>query len=521
MADTPFAAVRRTVLTCSGRTSAGRSSLSRRLASSAVQGPSLLPTREPTVMVKVSLVVACTSLARQGQLELPWVTRTRRVRPSISTRSTLKLASRASDGTSAPSPRLRSGTDGVFVEPEGDESALADAVVLIGSSPDEAHATSPVRAGSRSIERHHLDPVMSMGRSLSLGGSRPLRECPHIGLVDHVHNPESERSVIGTTAHSGADPYSCGPLSGVCRALVKDGGMSLTRWPLPDVQAAYCAARVVGDELVGVAFHDVVTPASVMKVQVALTALTEIYEGRLDGSAMVSLDTSNRTAGPVGMSLFEDPVRMSVRDLLVPMMTISDNVATDALIDLVGLEKVNATTQRLDLADTLVASGLKHMLDAMATEAGFSDYAHLARHDPVIDGPPDEEDIRRAVAASSALDPHRGSRTTPADMVRLMQALWTDAIAPTEVCARLRRLMSQQLTRQRLASGFGPGFAVAAKSGGLMGIVRNEVGVVTDPQGMAYAVAVFTRRPITSTVDPAQIDAAIGALAKDLVQQLR
>ena len=120
--------------------------------------------------------------------------------------------------------------------------------------------------------------------------------------------------------------------------------MGLTAWPLPDVQGAYCAARVGSDELVGVGLHDVVTPASVMKVQLALTALTETHEGRLAGSAVVSLDTSNRTPGPAGMSLFEDPVRMSVRDLLVPMMTISDNVATDALIDLAGLETVNATT---------------------------------------------------------------------------------------------------------------------------------------------------------------------------------
>lgn len=296
--------------------------------------------------------------------------------------------------------------------------------------------------------------------------------------------------------------------------------MSLTEWPLPDVQVAYCAARVAGDERVGVELHDAVTPASVMKVQVALTALTEIHEGRLDESATVWLDESNRTPGPVGMSLFEDPVRMSVRDLIVMMMTISDNVATDALIDLVGLEAVNATADRLGLTGTLVASSLRQMLDAMATDAGFADYAHLARHDPSVDGPPSEEDVRRAVAASSALDPHRGSRTTPADMVGLLQALWTDAAGPSAVCARLRRLMAQQLTRHRIASGFGPGFAVAAKSGGLMGIVRNEVGVVTDPDGAAYAVAVFTRRPATSTVDPAQIDTAIGVVAKDLVKQL-
>jgi fatty-acyl-CoA synthase len=35
---------------------------------------------------------------------------------------------------------------------------------------------------------------------------------------------------------------------------------------------------------------------------------------------------------------------------------------------------------------------------------------------------------------------------------------------------------------------------VAAKSGGLMGIIRNEAGVVTFPDGAAYAVAVFTRK---------------------------
>jgi len=297
--------------------------------------------------------------------------------------------------------------------------------------------------------------------------------------------------------------------------------VSTLAWPLPDVQVACGAARVRGDQLIGQGFHEAVTPASVMKVQVALTSLTEIHEGRLDGRATVFLPPSSRTPGPVGMSLFDDPVQTSVRDLVVAMMTISDNVATDALIDLVGLEAINATAQRLGLAGTHVANGLGPMLDAMATDAGFSDYAHLVRHDPAVDGPPSEEAVHRAVAASSALDPQQGSRTTAADMVRLLQALWTDAAAPAPVCGRLRWLMARQLTRHRIASGFGPGCAVAAKSGGLMGIVRNEVGVVTDPAGAAYAVAVFTRRPPTSTADPAHIDAAIGDLARDLVQQLR
>ncbi len=41
--------------------------------------------------------------------------------------------------------------------------------------------------------------------------------------------------------------------------------------------------------------------------------------------------------------------------------------------------------------------------------------------------------------------------------------------------------MEQQPTRHRIGAGFPPGVHVAAKSGGLMGVVRNEIGVVRHP----------------------------------------
>jgi beta-lactamase class A len=291
-------------------------------------------------------------------------------------------------------------------------------------------------------------------------------------------------------------------------------------WPLKDVEAWWCGARMGQADGVGSGTDQLVTPASVMKVQVALTVLSAIEDGLIDGRAPVRLDPVTRTPGPVGMSLFEDAATMSVRDLLVPMMTISDNVATDALIELVGIDAVNQTTARLGMSDTLVTRGLRDMLDSMAAEAGFQDYAALARHDPTTDGPPSANHVRRRLGSSTSLDPNRGERTTPADMVRLLQAVWTDTAGSADACLRARSLMRQQLTQNRIASGFGAGYTVAAKSGGLMGIVRNEVGVVTAPSGHSFAVAIFTRRPFDSTAEPAQIDAAIGALARSLVDQL-
>jgi beta-lactamase class A len=60
---------------------------------------------------------------------------------------------------------------------------------------------------------------------------------------------------------------------------------------------------------------------------------------------------------------------------------------------------------------------------------------------------------------------------------------------------------------------------VAAKSGALMGVVRNEIGVVTRPDGPACAVAVFTRTEHPGT-DPRAVDAAIGAAAARAVAEL-
>jgi beta-lactamase class A len=81
-------------------------------------------------------------------------------------------------------------------------------------------------------------------------------------------------------------------------------------------------------------------------------------------------------------------------------------------------------------------------------------------------------------------------------------------------------MMSRQVTRQRLAPGFPrSGVQVAAKSGSLLGIIRNEAGVITMPEGRRYAAAIFTRanRPY---VNEHEINAAIGAAAARAVEYL-
>lgn len=55
------------------------------------------------------------------------------------------------------------------------------------------------------------------------------------------------------------------------------------------------------------------------------------------------MSPAHRTSGPTGLSVFADEAALSVRDLVLMMMAVSDNAATDILICLTGLDSVNVT----------------------------------------------------------------------------------------------------------------------------------------------------------------------------------
>jgi len=123
------------------------------------------------------------------------------------------------------------------------------------------------------------------------------------------------------------------------------------------------AAPVDGGPGIGFGEHKLLSPASVMKIQIALTIENLTAQGLLDGAERRFVPSGPRTPGPTGMSLMSDEIAISVRDLVVAMLTISDNVATDELIALAGLDEINRTTRGLGLERTEVTSNLRDMLN--------------------------------------------------------------------------------------------------------------------------------------------------------------
>jgi beta-lactamase class A len=199
-----------------------------------------------------------------------------------------------------------------------------------------------------------------------------------------------------------------------------------------------------------------VVPASVMKVQVALAVESMFADGALDPTERVRLGATRRTPGPVGLSLCQDDVEVSLRDLVTLMLTISDNVATDALLHRVGLSAVNALTARLGLRDTAITSTLQQMIHSLGVEAGFSDYPTMNAWFDADPDPLDADRVRNRLHRAAALDPRTGTRTTARDMTRLLTLIWTDRAGPPLACARIRTTMANQLTRHRLAATASP-----------------------------------------------------------------
>lgn len=269
-------------------------------------------------------------------------------------------------------------------------------------------------------------------------------------------------------------------------------------------------AAVSGDELV--------VAASVIKVLIAIAVESAFIDGRVDPAQPICLSAGRRTPGPVGFSLFEDDVTATSRDLVSAMLTISDNVATDALLDLVGIDTCNRLAGELGLADTVIVSNLAVMVDSIARDAGFVDWLAMTAWSEAGPSEVERAAVDARVRTSAALDPTQATRTTARDMCRLLRMIWDDHAGPARACAKVRTHMERQLTRHRLAAGFPPTYRVAAKSGGLLGVVRNEIGVVELPDGQRFYAAVFTRS--TPEATEATVNAAIGNAAVTAVRRL-
>jgi beta-lactamase class A len=248
--------------------------------------------------------------------------------------------------------------------------------------------------------------------------------------------------------------------------------------------------------------------ASVFKVPLLVALHRAADAGRLRLDQPVEVAAAGRTGGVAGLGLMHDDAELSLRDLALLMITISDNAAADAVLAHVGLAAVEDTIRALGLTRTRIVASSGDLSSTLADDfvrSGLGVTQALA--DP------------GAVSRFRVLDPATSNHSTPRDMTTLLTRIWRDEAASPEACGEMRRALRLQLHRHRLASGFPTDdVRVAGKTGTLLNL-RSEIGVVESRARRRFAVSVFTRSNGMAMTNPAA-DAVIGTAARLAVDQL-
>lgn len=265
-----------------------------------------------------------------------------------------------------------------------------------------------------------------------------------------------------------------------------------------------------GNPEVALGADDRVPMASVYKLPLAAAWADLADAGELDPAATTEVTAEQRTPGPTGLSLLQDPVRISMRDLVRLMLTLSDNAAADIVLAAVTPAAVNDTMARLELGDTLVRHGSAESAQRVQWDTGTR---NLEASTTAL------ASLHRDVTTAE-YDPALASYTTARDMTKLLDLLWTRRLAPGTAGSVVRDAMTKQVWQQRLSAGFPHDDVTVAGKTGTLGILRHEVGVVSFPHEDPVAVAVFTRAARAETKLP-RVDQAIGKAARLAVHPLR
>ncbi|WP_442680727.1 serine hydrolase [Sphingomonas sp. ASY06-1R] len=244
---------------------------------------------------------------------------------------------------------------------------------------------------------------------------------------------------------------------------------------------------------------------SVSKLWVALSLFDQIDRGTT-GLA------NGIVVRPEDLTLFHQPIRaLALRpggfrttneDLVLRALTQSDNSANDRLLNLVGGPAVVRTTLgQKGITSVRFGPGETLMQSQIAGLAWKSEYSLGQRFFDARDALPAAS--RRAAFNAYIADPVDGA--TPLGIADALARLKQGSLLSPASTSRMLSIMAQTRTGpQRLKGGLRNGWSLSHKTG--TGQIfqgeqagYNDVGILTSPDGQAYAVAVLigrTRQPL-------------------------
>lgn len=155
----------------------------------------------------------------------------------------------------------------------------------------------------------------------------------------------------------------------LCAALASAGAPSDLQKKVEEIASAHhghvalFAKNLTTGETVALDAARPVQTASVIKVTLMLQAFGQVKAGKLKLSDPVVLTNDNQAPGS-GILMDMDPgLKLTLKDTITLMMQLSDNTATNMLIDAVGLAPTNEMIARMGLKNTYFYKKVFHPAD--------------------------------------------------------------------------------------------------------------------------------------------------------------
>ncbi len=209
--------------------------------------------------------------------------------------------------------------------------------------------------------------------------------------------------------------------------------------------------------------------ASTMKVAVMIEVFRQAEAGKFqlsDSLAVRNQFTSIVDGSPYRLDLGEDSDdslyvalggKMAIHELVRQMITVSSNLATNLLIELVRADSVMHTLHRLGIHELLVLRGVE---DRKAYERGLN------------------------------------NRTNALSLMLCLQAIAERRAASPAACEQMIAILQDQKFRQNIPAGVPPGFLVGNKTGSITAI-DHDCAIIWQPNRKPVVLAVLTHKIAT------------------------
>lgn len=193
--------------------------------------------------------------------------------------------------------------------------------------------------------------------------------------------------------------------------------------------------------------------ASVIKLPILVHVALAVREGNLDWDEPLTLTAEEKVGGSGVLTQLTPGMRISLKDVCVLMTIVSDNTATNMVIDRIGSEPVNLRMRELGLPITTL--------------------------------------FRKAYSPDTPASSEFGlGVTTSGEMLHLLKMVADGTLGDQATCDEIRQILRAQHYRDAIPRLLPDDWRYEGKTGSIDG-VRNDVGLVTAPDGRRWALSLF------------------------------